>query len=354
MLVHQRVTSFWTILWALNLSKHQKHQGGFNHLFPLGWCHPKCHNDQLSFFFPTSLCGVLVFDSVSRWSAASSASCASSCHTLSFTLNFVAHHLSTQLCHTPSDRRGTWRHPPSFHVAGAALGDIHLRFAWQEHLATSTFFAWCGGFGTWWHPRREWVHLSQIRLSYTKLCHAQSFTSLSLTHIATFRAQLCHTHNSFAHNFFTHLSHTQLCHPQLCHTQSFTHSSLTCNFSLTHIFVTHHLSDTHTIFLTHNFVKRTIFHTQLCLLHTTLHIQLLNWSILHHLLCPFFCLRAASTTSSDCWKKLTCGVIRPFNSWGLIDWHSPPLPPRRFPQFNRRGRRAPVVSSSSSRTSCWT
>ena len=28
-------------------------------------------------------------------------------------------------------RRGTWRHPPSFHVAGVALGHIHLRFAWQ-------------------------------------------------------------------------------------------------------------------------------------------------------------------------------------------------------------------------------
>ena len=32
-------------------------------------------------------------------------------------------------------RRGTWRDPPSFHVAGVALGDIHLRFAWQAwHL----------------------------------------------------------------------------------------------------------------------------------------------------------------------------------------------------------------------------
>ena len=28
-------------------------------------------------------------------------------------------------------RRGTWRHLPSFHVAGVALGDIDLRFAWQ-------------------------------------------------------------------------------------------------------------------------------------------------------------------------------------------------------------------------------
>ena len=37
-------------------------------------------------------------------------------------------------------RRGAWRHPPSFCVAGVALGDIHLRFAWQAwHWATSTF-----------------------------------------------------------------------------------------------------------------------------------------------------------------------------------------------------------------------
>ena len=30
-------------------------------------------------------------------------------------------------------RRGTWRHLPSFHVAGVALGDIHLRFVWQAY-----------------------------------------------------------------------------------------------------------------------------------------------------------------------------------------------------------------------------
>ena len=28
-------------------------------------------------------------------------------------------------------RRGTWRHPPSFHVAGVALGDMDRHFAWQ-------------------------------------------------------------------------------------------------------------------------------------------------------------------------------------------------------------------------------
>ena len=43
-------------------------------------------------------------------------------------------------------RRGTWKHPPSFHVAGVALGDIdiHLRFTWHAwYLVTSTStFAW--------------------------------------------------------------------------------------------------------------------------------------------------------------------------------------------------------------------
>ena len=28
-------------------------------------------------------------------------------------------------------RRGTWRHPPSFSAAGVALGDIYTLFAWQ-------------------------------------------------------------------------------------------------------------------------------------------------------------------------------------------------------------------------------
>ena len=37
-------------------------------------------------------------------------------------------------------RCGTWRHRPAFCVAGVALGDIDLRFAWQAwYLAISTF-----------------------------------------------------------------------------------------------------------------------------------------------------------------------------------------------------------------------
>ena len=33
-------------------------------------------------------------------------------------------------------RRGAWRHSSSFHVAGVALGDIHLRFTWQAWYST--------------------------------------------------------------------------------------------------------------------------------------------------------------------------------------------------------------------------
>ena len=121
------------------------------------------------FCFPKSLCGVLVLDSVSRLRLARHLCHTPSftfhtplCHPPSFTHNFVTHHLSnththttlsptifhTQLCHPPSlthnfvthylwcrgtlrGRRGTWCHPPSFHVACVALGDIHLHFAWQ-------------------------------------------------------------------------------------------------------------------------------------------------------------------------------------------------------------------------------
>ena len=49
-------------------------------------------------------------------------------------------------------RRGTWGHPPLFHVAGMALGDNHLRFVWQAwHL-----WHWAGSggarLGPFWSP----------------------------------------------------------------------------------------------------------------------------------------------------------------------------------------------------------
>ena len=97
------------------------------------------------------------------------------------------------------DRRGTWRHPPSFHVAGVALGHIHIRFTWQAwhlrhwagsggapgsqltpwtpwlfawqawHLVTSTFTL-RGRRGNWRHPPSlcvAGVALGDIHLRFT-------------------------------------------------------------------------------------------------------------------------------------------------------------------------------------------
>ena len=62
-----------------------------------------CTNQPKNYtFFPTSLCGVLVFDSVSRSSASSSPLSHTTtvlCHRLSFTHNLLTHR-HTQLCHT--------------------------------------------------------------------------------------------------------------------------------------------------------------------------------------------------------------------------------------------------------------
>ena len=83
-------------------------------------------------FFGTSFCVVLFFGSL--------------CH-----LAWQAWHLEPPTV-LSRGRRGTWRDPPSFRVAGVALGDIHHRFAWQAwHLATSSVVS-RGRRGTWRHP----------------------------------------------------------------------------------------------------------------------------------------------------------------------------------------------------------
>ena len=217
-------------------------------------------------------------------------------HTSSLPTIFVNHHLSHTIFHTPSlthlcqppsfthhlgdihrgtlrgrrghgatstsvsrGRRGTWRHPTWFRVAGVALSDIHLRFAWQAwHLETSTCVL---------RGRRHLaqplchIHLSHtifVRhcLSHNFVTHHLSPTTLSPTIFhTTFSHTIFHT-QLVTHNFVTHhLSHTTF-HTQLCHTPSFTHN-----------FVTHHLSHTtlsHTIFhtelVTHNFVAHNLSH----------------------------------------------------------------------------------------------
>ena len=191
-------------------------------------------------------------------------------------------------------RRGTWWHPPWFHVAGMALGDIHLRFAWQ---------AW---------PLWHWAGCGVTR----HLCHTPSFTH-SVTHHLSHTIFDTPSFKTLSHTIFVtqHLSHT-LFHTQLCHTPSLTHHlshttlspTIFVTPSFTHNFVTLHLSHTalsHTIFDTPSFTHHlchthTIFHTlshtifQLChtlsfthnfvthyLSHTTLSHTTLSHAIFH-------------------------------------------------------------------------
>ena len=171
------------------------------------------------YLFPTSLFGVLVFDSVSRrlllllrllrrhlcifqYNFVT--------HHLSHTHNFVTHHLSlTQLCHTSSFTHNFVTH-----------------------------------------------HLSH---THTHLCHTSSFTHNFVAY------HLSHTHNFVAY----HLSHTSSTQ-QLCHTPS---STQLCNFVIFHTQLSHtqSVADNFVSYqLSHTTLPHTIFHTQLCHTHTTL------------------------------------------------------------------------------------
>ena len=204
--------------------------------------------------FPTSLCGVLVFDSVSRPAFApppappslshtpsfhtqlchkSSFTHTQLCHTPSFTHNFVTHHLShTTLSHT------IFPHTTLSHTI------FHTQLCHTHHLSTHNFVTYhlsTHNFVTHHLSTHSFVthHLSHTTLSHTIFPH----TTLSHT---IFHTQLCHTHHLSTHNFVTH------------------HLS-------THNFVTHHLS--------HATLSHTIFYTQLC--HT------LSFRVAH---LPSFCL----------------------------------------------------------------
>ena len=235
--------------------------------------------------------------------------------------NFVTHNLHTylshmqlyrtQLCHTQIFRTPTFPHTSPSHTTFLPTTLSHTIFSHTSlsHLSHAT------------SPS----HLCHTQFCHTQLCHAQFFhTQLCHKHTT-----LSHTHNFVTRNSFTHtilsqtnlshttLSHTQsvtqlLCHTQLCHIQCTTLSHTTfCHIQyFTHITLSH-TTLSHTT-LSHTTLSQAIFHTQLC--HTTLHIQLLKLLILHHLHFPFcLFLPAASTTVSDYWEKLTCGVIWSFH-----------------------------------------
>ena len=151
------------------------------------------------FLFPTTLCGVLVFDSVSRV-----ASLPPPASHLSRTI-FVHH-----LCQ-----------PPSF----------------THHLS---------------HTPSLTHHLCQPSLS-TTIFHTSSLSTIFVHH-------LCQP--SFTHHLSHTTSHTPSLSTTIYHTPSFTHHFCQPSLSTT-IFVNHHLSHTisHTPSLTHIFVNHHLSHT---------------------------------------------------------------------------------------------
>ena len=224
-------------------------------------------------------------------------------------------------------RRGTWRHPPSFHVAGVAQSHIHLGSTWQAwHLWHCVTRLVAGNVAApHYHPPSLSHHLSHTTLSPTifhtrlyhtpslRLTHPLSHSTLShtifhapllshtifhtplchtifqLCHTLSFTTSLCHTifqlcHTlSFTHHFVTrHLSHTILntsSFTPLCHTPSFTHHFYP-RPSFTHGFITHHLSHTT---LSHTIFHHTIFHTQFCRTPSSATPSFTHHFVTHHL-----------------------------------------------------------------------
>ena len=247
-------------------------------------------------------------------------------HTPSFTHNFVTHHIfHTQLCHTPSfthifdnhhlphiifhnlatlrgsgtlrGRRSTWRHLPSFFlagvlqvalggalgrrwsplvagdaaalcVAGVVLGDIYLRFAWQACLvAVGRRWSPLVAVGRRWSPLvavgRRWSPLVAVGRRWSPLVAGYA-AALCVAGVVLgdiylpFTWQAWHLATSTfvlrgrraTGSIFDTPSFTPL-----CHTPSFTHHFVS------HHFVSHHLSPHHPL---HTTLSHTIFHHTIC------------------------------------------------------------------------------------------
>ena len=197
-------------------------------------------------------------------------------------------------------RRGTWQHRATLCVAGVALGDMDLHFAWQAwhlwhwagsggelgldlapwapplfawqawHLATwtSTLRGRRGTYGTGLALTPSLKHFVTHQLLHTifvtPLCHTPAFTHHLSHHFVTHHV----SHTIFHTPSFTHhLLHTIF--KQLCHTPSFTHTTLSHPLFHTQLSHTHYLS--------HTTLSRTIFHTP------SLTHDLSHHSVTHHL-----------------------------------------------------------------------
>ena len=119
-----------------------------------------------------------------------------------------------------------------------ALGDIHLRFAWQAwHLETSTFVS-RGRRGTYGTGLALVALVAGTTLSHT-IFHTPSFTPSFTTPSFTHHFVTHHlSHITLSHTIFHHtIFRTQLCHTPSFATPSFTHTPLCHTPSFTHNFV---------------------------------------------------------------------------------------------------------------------
>ena len=123
------------------------------------------------------------------------------------------------------DRRGTWRHPPSFHVAGVALtalGGLWWRTEFSADAVDAAALCVAGvALGetstvTLRGRRGTWRHLPSFCVAGVALgdIHLLSHT--------IFHTPLCHPPSLTHHLSHTTFSHA-ICDTPLCHTPSFTH-----------------------------------------------------------------------------------------------------------------------------------
>ena len=97
-------------------------------------------------------------------------------------------------------------------VAGVALGDIHLRFAWQAWRNLTSTDVLCGRCGTNSHPPSfcvAGVALMALGGALGPGLVARDASNTSSVTRSIFHAQLCHTHN-YIHTYVPSYIHTYL------------------------------------------------------------------------------------------------------------------------------------------------
>ena len=247
-------------------------------------------------FFPTFLCGVLVFVSVSRPLLLPSAP-------PPVLLRRLRHLLShTQFCHTPSLSHTTLSHTTLWHttLSHTTLSHATLSRAWATSTGVSR-----GRRGTHIHLCFAWQawHLGHWAGSGVV---GHRGTGRSVHVLATVERPALLSTASLRRPAFsrTTVAHATLACTTLLHA-TFSHTTRSHSYTTIHNFLTHN-SCTHNCFIL-------IHHTFLTHTHNSSTYNFFNLSILHHLLCLSFLLCPASTLVSNYWKKLTCGVIRSFN-----------------------------------------